>query len=493
VTAAAGELTFAAAATPRPTPMLVRRLRARSRRRALVTASDALAVTASSAGVALATGFAMPATTDAALLPVLVVTGITVWLIVLAVLRTRASGISARREYGRVAQAAALVFALGAGWFAVIPSTTVRAQVLLGIPAGFIVLLLNRWYWRQGAPRHRRPSPARTVLVGSPDDLDALVRTIQRDGRLGYHVVGTTLVGASASESTVGPGVVTSTGIPVLGPAAATAEVARAVAAETVIVTGAPDDPDFIRRLSWQLEGTSTNLVVATRLTDVAASRMSLHTAPGLALVDVRIPTYEGAPHRVKRVLDVAAAVCALVPIALATPLIAALIRLDSPGPVFFRQRRIGRDGREFQILKFRTMRTGAELELAALASKNEGAGALFKVKRDPRITRVGAVLRKYSIDELPQFWNVLRGDMSVVGPRPPLPQEVQAYDDPVFRRLYIRPGITGPWQIGGRSDLSWEESVRLDLNYVENWSVTSDLAIMLRTAAVVVRAKGAY
>jgi exopolysaccharide biosynthesis polyprenyl glycosylphosphotransferase len=209
--------------------------------------------------------------------------------------------------------------------------------------------------------------------------------------------------------------------------------------------------------------------------------------------MNIRIPTYMGAPHRVKRALDIVAALCALVPIALVTPVLAVLIRLDSPGPAFFRQRRVGRDGHEFEIVKFRTMRVGAETELAALAAVNEASGALFKVRLDPRITRVGTILRKYSIDELPQFWNVLRGDMSVVGPRPPLPSEVRQYDSPVFRRLYIRPGITGPWQIGGRSDLSWQESVRLDLHYVENWSVLSDIGIMLRTAAVVLRAKGAY
>ena len=160
---------------------------------------------------------------------------------------------------------------------------------------------------------------------------------------------------------------------------------------------------------------------------------------------------------------------------------------------MFFRQRRVGRDGREFEILKFRTMRASAEEELAALVAHNEGSGPLFKLRKDPRVTRVGAVLRRFSLDELPQFWNVLRGDMSVVGPRPPLPSEVGGYDGPVFRRLYIKPGITGLWQVSGRSDLSWDESVRLDLHYVENWSVMTDLMIMWRTAQVMVRPKGAY
>uniref|UniRef100_UPI002898E7FD exopolysaccharide biosynthesis polyprenyl glycosylphosphotransferase n=1 Tax=Microbacterium sp. TaxID=51671 RepID=UPI002898E7FD len=196
---------------------------------------------------------------------------------------------------------------------------------------------------------------------------------------------------------------------------------------------------------------------------------------------------------RAKRALDVCVAVLALVPIALVTPIIALAIRLDGPGGVLFRQRRIGRDGREFDILKFRTMTTDAEARRAELETANEGAGPLFKLKNDPRVTRVGAVLRRFSLDELPQFWNVLMGEMSVVGPRPPLPSEVVDYERDVFRRLYVQPGITGLWQISGRSDLTWEQSVRLDLHYVENWSVATDLKIIARTAAVMVAPKGAY
>ena len=194
-----------------------------------------------------------------------------------------------------------------------------------------------------------------------------------------------------------------------------------------------------------------------------------------------------------KRALDIAVASVALIPIALITPILALLVKLDSPGPLFFSQERVGRDGRTFQIMKFRSMKTDAEQQLATLKEQNEGAGLLFKMKDDPRVTRVGRILRKLSLDELPQFWNVLIGDMSVVGPRPPLPSEVTAYDGTVFRRLYIKPGITGLWQVSGRSDLSWDESVRLDLRYVENWSVMNDLQIMWRTAKVMVRPSGAY
>jgi exopolysaccharide biosynthesis polyprenyl glycosylphosphotransferase len=488
-----GELALEPVVTPRPTPGLLRRMRGRHLHQTRVMAADAVALAVSGGVVSIAA-----ALTLADVVPLLgfASAGILVWFAVLTGLHTWATDISAASEYRRLVGAAAVVFAVGASAYALLPVAALRTQLLLGVPAAFAILLMNRWYWRRWAPRRHRLSAPRTVLVGSRQDLDALAQTFQRDGRLGYHVVGTTLVGARATESTVGQDGAADgafDGVPILGPAAATAQLAREIDAEIVIVAGTTDDPDFIRRLSWQLEGTATDLVVATRLTDVSAGRMSLRTAPGLALMNIRIPTYMGAPHRVKRALDVVAALCALVPIALATPVLAVLIRLDSPGPVFFRQRRVGRDGHEFEIVKFRTMRVGAETELAQLAAVNEASGVLFKVRLDPRVTRVGTVLRKYSIDELPQFWNVLRGDMSVVGPRPPLPSEVRQYDSPVFRRLYIRPGITGPWQIGGRSDLSWQESVRLDLHYVENWSVLSDIGIMLRTAAVVLRAKGAY
>ncbi len=385
----------------------------------------------------------------------------------------------------RVVLAAALTFAVGACILAVAPSPTARAVLLVGTPACLAGVLLSRWWGRRATPRSRRPAGPRTVVVGPRAVLEPLVPTLRSERVPGFDIVAATLTDADDR----GP----LAGLPVLGPASASAEVARAVQAETVVVAGTTDDPDFVRRLSWQLEGTATDLVLATPLTGVSRSRMSLDTGTGLALLNVRIPTYDGAQHLIKRGLDIVVAACALVPILIAAPVIAAAIKLDSPGPVLFRQCRVGRDGREFEIVKFRTMHTGADDEVERLGAVNDGSGVLFKVRRDPRVTRLGRVLRKYSIDELPQFWNVLRGEMSVVGPRPPLPREVRAYDVPVFRRLYLRPGITGPWQIGGRSDLSWEQSVRLDLHYVENWSVASDLAIILRTAAVVLRAKGAY
>ncbi|MFS0866272.1 sugar transferase [Microbacterium sp. 179-B 1A2 NHS] len=483
---AVADASLALALTPRPTPEALRLQRARSRHRTTLLVTDAVALTV---GVTVAASALLIATTAAAVRIVPgAVTVIAVFLLALAATHSREARIPAQREYIRTLSAAAVTFAGGACWVAFAPSADSRALLLTTIPVGFVAVLLGRMFWRRWAPASRRQRAPRTIVVGSRPVLEALVPTLHTDRRFSHDVVGTTLMQSDAAEAGDGPG-----GVPVLGTAAATAQIARAIHAETVIVAGPTHDPDFVRRLSWQLEGTAASLVLATPLTDVDAGRLTLDASDGLALVGVRIPTYDGAQHRVKRLLDVVTSLGALIPIILVTPIIALAIRLDSPGPVLFRQRRVGRDGREFDIVKFRTMRVGAERELIELAAQNEGAGALFKVRQDPRVTRVGRFLRKYSIDELPQFWNVLSGDMSVVGPRPPLPQEVRAYDVAVFRRLYLRPGITGPWQIGGRSDLSWDESVRLDLHYVENWSVVRDLAIMLRTATVVLQAKGAY
>lgn len=213
----------------------------------------------------------------------------------------------------------------------------------------------------------------------------------------------------------------------------------------------------------------------------------------GLPLMHVESLQFAGGRHLMKRALDVAVSATALLILA---PLFLALsiaIRRDSPGGAFFKQERAGKDSAVFTMYKFRSMVTTAEDELELLKDQNQGGGVLFKLRDDPRVTRIGAVIRKYSLDELPQFWNVLRGDMSLVGPRPPLFSEVSGYEEHTRRRLLIKPGLTGLWQVSGRSDLDWDESVRLDLYYVENWSVAGDLIIMWRTFKVMLKPVGAY
>jgi exopolysaccharide biosynthesis polyprenyl glycosylphosphotransferase len=416
-----------------------------------------------------------------------------VWIALLALFSTRATAIlgSGSTEYKRVAHATGLAFGIVAMLFVVFQWPGVRMQLLVALPLGLLAILAGRWSWRRWLIRQREYGTytARTIVTGTRDDVEYVIRQLQQDAHHAYTIVGAATVDGGADDI-----IVDGRAYPVVGNTTTVAARTRQLNADSVVVAShVHDDPDFIKRLSWELEGTASELILSSRLTDVAGPRISLRPVDGLPLIHVKIPQFEGGRHLLKRTMDVIFSALALIPIAIVGLPIALLIWLDDRGPVFFRQTRVGRDGTEFKILKFRTMRTSAEAELAALMADNEGAGPLFKMKRDPRITRIGGILRKFSLDELPQFVNVLRGDMSVVGPRPPLPAEVDEYDGSVGRRLYIKPGITGLWQVSGRSDLSWDESVRLDLRYVENWSVMNDLMIMWRTARVMVDPKGAY
>lgn len=415
------------------------------------------------------------------------------WLAILGGTHTRDAALfrPSAVEYRSVARATGSAFGALAIGDALLSLHGMQLLLLVALPTGLGLLVLSRWSWRRWllAQRAQGVFSSRTLVVGHHDDVEYVIANLSKPNSAGLRVVGVTLLDGDAREIVVGDGA-----YPVLGDVNSVGTIAQELGADTVVVASRPrGDAEFVKRLSWQLEGTAAELVLSSRLADVAGPRLSFEALDGLPLIRVQIPSYSGGQHLLKRALDIVVACCALIPIALAYPALALLIKLDSRGPVFFFQERVGRDGRLFKMVKFRSMRTDAEQQLAALRSHNEGSGLLFKMKDDPRVTRVGRVLRKLSLDELPQFWNVLTGDMSVVGPRPPLPSEVTGYDGKVFRRLYINPGITGLWQVSGRSDLSWDESVRLDLRYVENWSVMSDLQIIWRTAKVVLRPSGAY
>lgn len=466
-----------AASTPRVSATLERRLQWERRYRMRLRITDAaviLIAVALTAAVQLLTGVTViEAVRNAALLGL-------AWYLMLSALNSRAAAIfgSGATEYRRVAHAAGLAFGITAIAGVLLEWEGLQPLFFIALPVGMLGLLFARWAWRRWLQRQRLSGrfASRTLVVGATEDVEYVIDSLQKGGENGYHVVGTTLLDRNAGALRIGESI-----YPVVGDLDTVAPAAAQLGADTIIVASRPEgSPDFVKQLSWQLEGTAAELVLSSRLTDVAGPRISLRQVDGLPLIQVKIPTYEGGVHLLKRALDVLVAAIALIPIALLTPVLSALIKLDSPGPVFFFQERVGRDGRTFKMVKFRSMRTDAEKQLAAL-------------KDDPRVTRVGKVLRKLSLDELPQFWNVLVGDMSVVGPRPPLPSEVTAYDGTVFRRLYIKPGITGLWQVSGRSDLSWDESVRLDLRYVENWSVMNDLQIMWRTAKVMAQPSGAY
>jgi exopolysaccharide biosynthesis polyprenyl glycosylphosphotransferase len=277
----------------------------------------------------------------------------------------------------------------------------------------------------------------------------------------------------------------------------AVADVVDAVSrsgADTVAVLSSSElDSVALRQIAWGLEKTGTDLCVAPALLDVAGPRTTIRPIAGLTLLHVDHPQLSGPRQVLKDLFDRTAAGAALVFLSPLMFAIGAAIKLSDSGPALFTQTRVGKDGRLFKIYKFRTMVVDAEKRMAELRALNDNDGAKFKMRRDPRVTAVGAQLRKWSLDELPQLFNVLLGEMSLVGPRPALPDETARYAAHVHRRQAVRPGLTGLWQVSGRSDLSWEESVRLDLRYVENWSFALDLQILWKTFSVIFRGAGAY
>jgi len=334
----------------------------------------------------------------------------------------------------------------------------------------------------------------RALLVGHRGAVESMARQLRRET---YH--GLDVVAACLPEVPRNPdGTTSALGIdlPVYGTFTEVAVAAQYAGADTVIVLPSPElDGTVLRRLAWQLERHDVDLILANALLDVAGDRTTIRPVDGLPMLHVEHPRLTGGRRVAKALVDRVGATMLLVLLAPLLLGLAGLIRFQpgGRGPALFRQVRVGRDGREFAIYKFRSMYVDAEARLAALAHLNEHDGVLFKLRDDPRITALGRRLRRFSLDELPQLINVFKGDMSLVGPRPPLPSEVARYPDDMRRRLVVKPGMTGLWQVSGRADLSWEDSIRLDLRYVENWSLTLDLVILLRTITAVSRSSGAY
>ena len=415
-----------------------------------------------------------------------------IWVTGLTTFHTRDHRIvgAGASEYRRVATACTMSFGLLAMLFLVAEIDFPRSYFLLGLPLGIIGLLSNRWLWRQWLMRQRKFGHflSRVIVVGCRDDVAYVVATIKKKMGTAYTVVGVVLDGGPVTAANGDED------FPVYAGLDHVADAASVLSADAVIVAGQPSTgSDFVRDLAWKLEGTAAELILASRLANVAGPRIHFRPVEGLPLIHVEIPQFDGGKHVLKRALDITVSATALIMLAPLMAVIALLVKGDSVGPAFFRQERVGRNGRIFRMVKFRSMVATAQDDLAGLLDRNDGAGVLFKIKDDPRVTRVGRVLRKYSLDELPQLWNIFIGDMSLVGPRPPLASEVLEYEDHVRRRLYIKPGLTGMWQVNGRSDLNWEESVRLDLYYVENWSLVGDLVIMWRTLKVLTHPVGAY
>ena len=419
---------------------------------------------------------------------------VVVWLLSLKVQRCyddRVLGYGAD-EYRRVSSASLRL--AGAIAIAAYLADVGVSRGFLGISfaTGTIGLVAARFGARKWLHRARAQGQGwsrRVLLVGDTAHVLELVHTLRREPYAGYQVVG-----ACIPDALLAPVPQRLGDVPVVGSFRSIPDAAALIGADTVAVTASGElTATRLRRLGWQLEGTGIDLVVAPALTDVAGPRIHTRPVAGLPLIHVEAPEFRGLRKIIKALVDRSVSLTALTVALPALALIALAIKLDSSGPVIFRQIRVGRGGREFGVYKFRTMVVNADAMLAELAAKNETDGLLFKMRQDPRVTRVGRILRKWSLDELPQLANVLFGNMSLVGPRPPLPSEVARYDGDVARRLLVKPGMTGLWQVSGRSDLSWEDGIRLDLYYVENWSLTSDLTILWKTFGAVVGSRGAY
>ena len=366
-----------------------------------------------------------------------------------------------------------------------------RGFMAIALPLGAVLLLLGRLGVRLvlQALRRRGRCSHRVVVLGTYQHVQDLVTQLRKEPLAGLLVVGVCVPGGH-DEIAVGGG----ESVPVLGTLSSVLQVLADVCADTVAVTASPGlQGEALRKLSYDLEGTGVDLLVAPALTNVTGSRISIRPVAGLPLLHLDEPELSGVRTLVKSAFDRTSALLGILVILPVLLAIALAVRLSSPGPALFKQTRVGRNGLLFRVWKFRSMRIDAEARLDELRELNEHDGLLFKVRNDPRITPLGRFLRKYSLDELPQLFNVLRGDLSLVGPRPPLPSEVERYVGHTRRRLLVKPGITGPWQVSGRSDLSWEDTVRLDLQYVENWSLGLDLSVLAKTILTVAKGKGAY
>jgi exopolysaccharide biosynthesis polyprenyl glycosylphosphotransferase len=419
---------------------------------------------------------------------------IAAWMLILSVFGTRGYRVlgTGPEEYRLIANGAIRLFGLSAIVAYLFRVDLARGYILIAFPLGIAVLCFSRWIWRQWltAQRQNGRYSARVLLVGSATSATRIAGELARQSAAGYLVVG-----ACVPTGEIG-GHLLGTEIPVLGRLDDLHAALAAVVADTVVVTSSDDiSPLRMRELSWSLEPGRYHLVVAPSLTDISGPRIHTRPVAGLPLIHVETPRYEGRKLFTKRAFDLLGSALLILVLCPVIGVIALVVRWGSPGTVLFRQERVGFDGTTFTMYKFRSMVSDAEARLMALQDERrlEGNLVMFKMKDDPRITVVGRFLRRFSLDELPQLFNVFGGSMSLVGPRPPLKHEVDLYEKHVHRRFLVKPGITGLWQISGRSNLSWEETVRLDLFYVENWSMTGDIIILWRTAKAVLIREGAY
>ncbi len=419
-----------------------------------------------------------------------------VWWVMLGLWGSRDTTIMGygTEEYKRVLSASFWLFGLIATISYLFQLDTARGYVGLALPAGVVSLLTARMLIRSYLRGQRRvgKSVSTVLLIGGEQGVAHLARALRSQPMAGYLPLATYLPGAPASTF-LEPGL----NLPVLGqnPSAESivAAIRRTRPDAVALSTGVPLPPQVVRELGWALAEMNVKMIMAPALTDIAGPRIHTQPVAGLPLIHVSTPNLGLGRRLLKRLFDLVGASLLIAFLSPVLMIVAVVVRLDSPGPVLFKQERVGAGGQHFRMYKFRSMVVDAEARLDLLRDQSEGNGVLFKLKADPRITKAGGFLRRYSLDELPQLFNVLNGSMSLVGPRPPLPSEVELYQSHVHRRLMVRPGLTGLWQVSGRSLLSWDDTVRLDLYYVENWSLAGDVAILLKTFRAVLARQGAF
>lgn len=406
------------------------------------------------------------------------------WLVALALSGTRSPHVlaSGRDEYKRVLVASFRIFGVLAIAAYVLKAEIARGYVALAFPIGVLGLLLSRKLWRTWLNRQRRAGKmaSRVAVVGGPQEVQDFQAHLQSRPVAGLEVVG--------AFEPLSPGAEPGFWV------AHVAEGAQTLGVDSVaVMPSARTRPEVQRELLWALERFDIDLLITSSMSGVVAPRVHARPVEGLQMLHIEGAHYRGSMRLVKNLFDRTMALLALVVLSPLLGIVAALVKLTSPGPVFYRQERVGLNGVPFEIWKFRSMKSDADSELMALLQQQGTDGQpLFKLDHDPRITKFGEFIRKYSIDELPQLINVVTGDMSLVGPRPQRPAEVALYDRLAARRLKTKPGLTGLWQVSGRSDLPWDQAVRLDVHYVDNWSFLLDLQLMWRTIFVVARGAGA-
>ena len=371
---------------------------------------------------------------------------------------------------------------------------TARGYVLLALPIGTGGILLSRWWQRQilHRKRLRGESSAKVLVVAGAAAAAHLVKSLNRQPSAGFDPVAIHVPDGDDTDGAL----TRKAGVPLAGTGHDVHSVMESIdryGADTVAMSsGIALSPDEIRDLGWALADRRIRLIMAPALTDIAGPRLHVQPLSGLPLVHVSTPQFSSGAHFAKRVFDIVTSGLLILVLSPVLLFLSIVVRRDG-GPVIFKQQRIGLTGEKFHMFKFRSMVIEAEAMVQSLAEQSDGNGVMFKMKNDPRITSAGRWMRRYSLDELPQLFNVFIGNMSLVGPRPPLESEAAEYELHVHRRFLVKPGITGLWQVSGRSNLSWKDTVRLDLYYVENWSFAGDIMILFKTLKAVIKVDGAY